>query len=177
MKGIKNTGLVIFLIGLGIFTALPLLGTYKLDKDTFDQIAVDNGFAKSILFVKDLENNVVEKEFNGMQSFSPIVAKGLEDANAQHRKNKEYNKIIYTKPHDMAALLGKASGTGFIVENKGLMWFFTFGLGIIGALMFILPNVILLGKKALRTMVSIMKMQQTEDGSHGWSLSFWSDFI
>ncbi len=149
MKAIKNIGLVIFLIGLGIFTALPLIGTFKLDQSTFDKIVAEKRI-KSELFITDITKNVVGKEFQGMQSISPLVSAAIENANTQHVKNKEYKKKIYTKPSDMATLIGKRSGNGFIANNKGTMWFLTFGLGIIGALLFIIPNVILLGKKGIK---------------------------
>ena len=149
MKVIKNIGLVIFLIGLGIFAVIPLLGTYQIDQSTFDQIIIEKKI-KSEIFIEDLQKNVVGKEFQGMQSLSPVISAALENANASHVKNKEYKKKIYTSESDMAALIGKKSGTGFISENKGLMWFLTFGLGIIGSLMFILPNVVLLGKKGIK---------------------------
>jgi len=149
MKTIKNIGLVIFLIGLGIFTALPLIGTFSLSQLDFDQLVLDNRI-KSELFISAIENDVVGKPFDGMQSLSPIVANALDKANTQHRKNKEYKKVIYTKSHDMATMMGKRAGTGFIAENKGLMWFLTFGLGILGALLYILPNVVLLGQKGIK---------------------------
>ncbi len=150
MKAIKNVGLVIFLVGLAIFTALPVIGTFKIDQATFDQMAQDQGFAKSELFVEAMQKNVVGKEFQGIQALSPPVTEALETANAANKKNKAYKKVIYTKPNDMVSSIGKKSGAGYIVENKGMMWFLTFGLGIIGALMFILPNVILLGKKGIK---------------------------
>ncbi|WP_282053529.1 4Fe-4S binding protein [Maribacter luteus] len=149
MKTIKNIGLIIFLIGLAIFTALPVIGTYSLSSEQFSDF-VDQKGIKSELFITDIEQNIVDKSFDGMLAFAPKVTKALENANALHRKNKEYKKVIYTKPHDMAAELGKKAGSGFIVDNKGLMWFLTFGLGIIGALMFILPNVVLLGQKGIK---------------------------
>ncbi|MBQ4912969.1 4Fe-4S binding protein [Maribacter sp. MMG018] len=149
MKAIKNIGLVIFLVGLATFTVLPIIGTYRLDQNTFEEIIKDKNI-KSDVFIQSINQNVIGKEFNGMLNLSPAITTALEDANTQHRKNKEYKKVIYTSGHDMAALVGKKSGTGFITENKGLMWFFTFGLGIIGALMFILPNIILLGKKGIK---------------------------
>ena len=149
MKTIKNIGLVIFLIGLGIFTALPLIGTFSLSQPDFDQLILDNRI-KSELFISAIEQDVVGKQFEGMQSLSPVVANALDEANAQHRKNKEYKKVIYTKPQDMAAMIGKIAGIGFISENKGLMWFLTFGLGILGALLYILPNVVLLGQKGIK---------------------------
>lgn len=149
MKTIKNIGLVIFLIGLGIFTALPLIGSFSLSQLDFDQLVLDNRI-KSELFTAAIEQDVVSKQFEGMQSLSPKVANALKEANTQHRQNKEYNKVIYIKPHDMAAMIGKRAGTGFIAENKGLMWVLTFGLGILGALLYILPNVVLLGKKGIK---------------------------
>ncbi|NNE02303.1 MAG: 4Fe-4S binding protein [Arenibacter sp.] len=149
MKAIKNSGLVIFLIGLGIFTSLTVLGTFRLTQADFEQVVTDNRI-KSELFIESMNTEVVGKQFNGMMALSPIVATALENANAQHRKNKEYKKVIYSNPHDLAAAIGKKAGSGFLVNNKGLMWFLTFGLGIIGSLLFILPNVILLGPKGIK---------------------------
>ena len=166
MKTIKNIGLVIFLIGLAIFTILPVIGTYKLSADTFSEFVASKGI-KSELFVSELESKVVGKSVDGMISFAPQITEALASANATHRKNKEYKKVIYTGPHDMAAELGKKSGIGFIVENKGLLWFFTFGLGIIGALMFILPNVILLGQKGIKN-DGIYHQSSTNQGWIAW---------
>jgi len=149
MKVLQNIGIVIFLVGLGIFTALPLLGTFKVDNTVLEELMADNSI-KSELFINDLETKVKGKEFRGMQSLSPIIVSALENANATHRKNKEYKKIIYTKSRDLAGSIAKKSGVGFIVENKGLMWFMTFGLGIIGALLFIIPQVVLLGPKGIK---------------------------
>ncbi|MBT8264240.1 MAG: 4Fe-4S binding protein [Muriicola sp.] len=149
MKAIKNSGLVIFLIGLGIFTSLTVIGKFKLTQADFEQVVTDNRI-KSELFIESMNTEVVGKQFNGMMALSPIVATALENANAQHRKNKEYKKVIYSNPHDLAAAIGKKAGSGFLVNNKGLMWFLTFGLGIIGSLLFILPNVILLGPKGIK---------------------------
>ncbi|PIF01032.1 MAG: FeS-binding protein [Maribacter sp.] len=149
MGNIKNIGLTIFLIGLSIFSALPIMGTYHLSSTDFDGFVAQKGI-ESGLFISDIQENIVGQNFGGMFSFAPKVTHALGKANIQHRENKEYKKVIYAKPHDMAAALGKIAGSGFIVENKGLMWFLTFGLGIIGALMFILPNVVLLGDKGIK---------------------------
>ena len=149
MKIIKNIGLIIFLIGLGIFTAVTVTGDFKITDQIVEEIVAEKKI-KSEIFIEDLQKNLVGKELHSMLSLSPIVVNALEQANTQHRKNKEYKKVIYTKPHDMAAYIGKKSASGFIPNNKGTMWFLTFGLGIIGALMFILPNVILLGKKGIK---------------------------
>ena len=149
MKTIKNIGLVLFLIGLAIFTALPVLGTFDLSPKDLDDFINHKGI-KSEVYISDLRQNVVGKSFDGMPAFAPKVTSALEQANAQHRNNREYEKVVYAKPHDMAAELGKIAGSGFIVNHKGLVWFLTFGLGILGALLFIVPNVVLLGKKGIK---------------------------
>ena len=149
MKTIKNIGLILFLLGLAIFTALPVMGTFRLSPKNLDDFVNQKGI-KSELFISDLQQNVVGKSFDGMSTFAPNIIYALDQANEQHRKNKEYNKLVYTKPHDMSAELGKIAGSGFIVNHKGLLWFLTFGLGILGAFMFIIPNVVLLGKKGIK---------------------------
>ncbi|MFT6934574.1 MAG: ferredoxin-type protein NapH [Maribacter sp.] len=166
MKIIKTIGLGIFLIGLGIFTVLPVIGSYELTPESFQEFVVNKG-VKSDLFISEIETKVVGKSFEGMMAFSPKIMEALELVNTTHRKNKEYKKIIYIGPHDMAAELGKTSGTGFIVQNKGLLWFLTFGLGIIGALLFILPNVILLGQKGIKN-DGIYHQSSTNQGWIAW---------
>lgn len=114
-----------------------------------DQIIREKGIS-SELFIEGMQENVVGEKFQGMFGLSPQIIRILEAANAWHRQDKEYKKVIYIGPHDMAAAVGKASGDGFIVENKGLMWFLTFGLGILGSLLFIVPDIVLLGKKGIK---------------------------
>lgn len=56
---------------------------------------------------------------------------------------------------------------GPINNNKGLWFFLTFGLGIIGALLFILPNVILLGPAGIKNN-GIYQNAATNRGWIGW---------
>lgn len=166
MKVIKHIGLVIFLIGLTTFTALPLLGTYKLEASELKTIVGDNQI-ESEIFVQSLKDEVYNKTFNGMQTLSPVISNALDHANKTHKKNKEWDKIIYTTSGDLAAKIGKISANGFIANNKWLMWWVTFGLGIIGALMYILPNVILLGDKGIKN-DGIYHKSSTNRGWIGW---------
>ncbi|MGB5554166.1 MAG: 4Fe-4S binding protein [Flavobacteriaceae bacterium] len=149
MKVIQNIGIAIFLVGLGIFTALPFLGNFKLDQKSFDEMVTSEGF-KSEIFIEDLQNKFVGKEFSGLQALAPLVEEAINKANGLHTKNKEWGKKVYASSDDLATTIRKTSGYGFIPENKGLLWFLTFGLGIIGALMFILPQVITLGQKGIK---------------------------
>ncbi|MBT8281215.1 MAG: 4Fe-4S binding protein [Muriicola sp.] len=171
MKTTKHIGLIIFLIGLGIFTALPLIGTYSPTSSDLAEWVDEKGI-KSELFISDIEQEIVGKDFSGIHNLTTVITKALDEANATHRKNKEYKKVIYTKAQDIAADLGKRAGFGFIPENKGLMWLMTFGLGIIGALLFILPDVVLLGKKGIKN-DGIYHTNSTNRGWIAWLVFFY----
>ncbi len=171
MKAIKQSGLIIFLVGLLTFTALPFLGTFRLTQENWERFTEEKGI-RSELFIEAVEDKVVDRDFNGMYTLSSIIAGALEEANTSHRKKKEYNKVIYAKPQDIAAAIGKDAGTGFIATRKGLMWWLTFGLGIIGALMFILPNVVLLGSKGIKNN-GIYHRNATNRGSIAWVVFFY----
>ncbi|MEE9362643.1 MAG: 4Fe-4S binding protein [Cellulophaga sp.] len=170
MKTIKKIGLVIFLFGLTTFISLLFLGKFELTPAQFEQI-VSNNRIKSDVFITQINKEVVGQELNGMYSLSSKIGDALEKANAYHRKNKEYKKVIYSKPQDLAAAIGKKSASGFIVNNKGLMWFLTFGLSIIGALLFILPNYVLLGAKGIKN-DGIYHNNATNKGWVAWLVFF-----
>lgn len=149
MKTIQNTGLALFLIGLAIFTSLIFLGKYEVTPELFDNIISDKGI-KSELFINDIKTNVVGKEFTNPFSFSSKITSALETANATHKQNGEWDKVIWSKPHSFSYEIAKSAGTGIIKERKGLFWWLTFGLGIIGALLYIIPNVITLGPPGIK---------------------------
>ena len=149
MKTIQNIGLSLFLIGLAIFTALIFLGKYELTSELFDSI-INNKSIKSELFIKDIKTNVVGKEFNTPFAFSSKITSALDAANTIHKQNSEWDKVIWSKPHSFSYEIAKSSGTGLIKEHKSLFWWLTFGLGILGALLYIIPNVITLGPPGIK---------------------------
>ena len=58
--------------------------------------------------------------------------------------------VIWEKPHSLAYQMVKSSGTGFVVQNKILLWFLSFGLAIFGALLFMLPAIQLKGPPGIK---------------------------
>lgn len=163
MKEIKSTGLVLFLIALSIFTAVLFLGKFQLTEATFSQF-IENKGIKSEVFIENLKHEVVGKEFSSQFTMSSTIINQLENANNIHKENQEWDKVIWDKPHNLAYELIKPSGTGLVAENKGLFWWLTFGLGIFGALLFILPNVILLGPAGIKN----NGIQQSAATNRGW---------
>ena len=162
MKTIKHIGLVIFLIGLLIFTASIFTGNFSLTQSEVDSFIVEKGY-KSEIIKEELSKAVVGKESNIFE-FSSNVRNAFETSNKHYddliakydaeknwdAKGQQYQYKIYGKPHTLSYNLAKKAGSGFVKENSGLMWFLTFGLGIIGALLFIIPNLILLGQPGIK---------------------------
>ena len=162
MKTIKHIGLVIFLIGLSIFSATVFTGNFSLTQTEVDAFITEKGY-KSEIIKDQLSKAVVGKESNIFE-FSSKVRNAFETSNAHYdaliekydseknwdKKGEQYQYKIYGKPHTLSYNLAKKAGSGFVKENSGLIWFLTFGLGIIGALLFIIPNLILLGKPGIK---------------------------
>ncbi len=166
MKQLQQIGLGLFLTGLAIFISLIFLGKYELSQDLFDEIVSNKGI-KSELFINDLEANVVGKEFSDPFSFSSKITTAIKNANSSHKENSEWDKVIWSKPHSFSYEIAKSSGSGLIKENKGLFWLLTFGLGILGALLFIIPQVVTLGRPGIKNN-GVFHSAATNRGWIGW---------
>lgn len=162
MKAIKQTGLAIFLIGLSVFTATIFLGSFGMNQQELDAYISEKGY-KSEILKDELSKGIVNKELNIFQ-FSSVVRTAFETSNNHYdeliakynkeknwtKKGEQYKYKIFGKPHTLSYEIAKKSGKGLIKDSPGLFWFLTFGLGIIGALLFIIPNLILLGKPGIK---------------------------
>lgn len=163
MKTIKSIGLAVLVLGIAIFTISPLIGTYELDQTSFEQYAESKGL-KSELFIQGMKDNVIGKEL-GAVGFSNAIAATLNAANDVHKSNEEWDKVFWDKPYkDVAPQLMKSSGRGPVAENKLLFLFLTFGLAIIGGLMFVLPDMVLLGKPGIKN----NQIYQNPVTNRGW---------
>lgn len=149
MKIIKTTGLILFLIGLSIFTSLLFIGKYEVTPKSFDSF-LNSREIKSDLFIKSMRKEVVGQEFSSQFELSNAIIKNLKNSNETYKKNEEWDKVIWNKPHNISFDLIKSSGKGIVVENKGLFWLLTFGIGILGGLFYIIPNVVLLGRPGIK---------------------------
>ncbi len=179
MKTIKYTGLAIFLIGLTIFTASIFLGSFGMSQKELDTYITEKNY-KSEIIKQELSKAIVDKELNIFE-FSSVVREAFETSNNYYdkliakynaeknwkKKGEQYKYKIFGKPHTLSYEIAKKSGKGNIKKNSGLLWFLTFGLGIIGALLFILPNVILLGKPGIKN-DHIYQNSATNRGLMAW---------
>lgn len=168
LKTIQQLGLILFITGLTIFSALVVIGDFKVTSSILDEVITEKNI-KSELFTKQMSEQLVDIPLQGMFSISTEVHAILEDVNATHRKQKEYKKVIYSSSEELAATIGKKSGYGWIATNKATMWWLTFGLGIIGALLYIIPNVLVLGPKGIKN-DGIYHANATNKGWIAWTV-------
>ena len=106
MKLLQKIGLGVFLIGLGLFCTLILLGNYKLNSKEFKSILDAKGI-HSELFINSINTNLVDKEFTEPFSFSSTIITAVEESNKIHKKNREWKKIIWEKPHSLSYEIAK----------------------------------------------------------------------
>ncbi|MDA9087348.1 4Fe-4S binding protein, partial [Polaribacter sp.] len=180
MKVIKQSGLIIFLVGLTIFVGTIFTGSFSLNQSDLDTFIKEKNY-KSAVIKSNLEKAIVTSEDLNIFQFSKRVTKAYESSNLYYddliqkynkeknwkEKGKQYQYKISAKPHSLSFILAKKAGKGWAAENTTLMWFLTFGLGIIGALLFIVPDVVLLGKPGIKN-DGIFLDAATNRGWIGW---------
>ena len=166
MKKTQHIGISLFLLGLLLFISILFLGKYQVTSIVFDKVIKENNI-KSDLFIHKMEKNVIGKEFSSSFSLSSEINDAIISSNKNHVKNKEYKKKIWNKYHSLNYTIIKASGKGLIIEHKGLFWWLTFGIGIFGALLYIIPSVITLGPKGIKNN-GIYLNSATNRGWIGW---------
>jgi len=163
MKILKHIGLVLFLIGLSIFTGVLFTGSFNLSSTELTSYVSKKGY-KSELILNNLKKAVVTNEELTILEFSSRVREAYKDSNDHYdalinkfneekdwdKKGEQYQYKIYGKPHTLSFELAKIAGKGSAKELPGTLWLLTFGLGILGALLFILPNLFLLGKAGIK---------------------------
>ena len=163
MKILKHIGLVLFLIGLSIFTGVLFTGSFNLSSTELTSYVSKKGY-KSELILNNLKKAVVTNEELSILEFSSRVREAYKDSNDHYdalinkfneekdwdKKGEQYQYKIYGKPHTLSFELAKIAGKGSARELPGTLWLLTFGLGILGALLFILPNLFLLGKAGIK---------------------------
>ena len=163
MKAIKNIGLIIFLIGLSIFTGTIFTGSFSLTESEVDAFIQEKGYTSEVI-KSELIKAVASGEDISIFEFSSRVRGAYKASNDHYdaliakydaeknwdEKGKQYQYKIYGKPHTLSYELAKKAGKGYVKENGGTVWWLTFGFGILGALLFILPNVVLLGPAGIK---------------------------
>jgi len=174
MKNLQKLGIVVFLVGVVIFVASMFMGKFELTNEKYQAFIAERGFTQEILLT-EFEENIVDKEFGSTFEMSSLIIAAVEKSNAHYIALEQWDMKVHDKPHPFAYEVIKRSGKGVIVENKGLFFFLTFGLCIIGSLTFILLNYKVLGPAGIKNN-GIYQSGVTNRGLVGW-LSFIGLFL
>ena len=113
MKVIKQSGLIIFLVGLTIFVGTIFTGSFSLNQSDLDTFIKEKNY-KSAVIKSNLEEAIVTSEDLNIFQFSKRVIKAYESSNLYYdnliqkynkekkwkEKGKQYQYRIGGKPHE-----------------------------------------------------------------------------
>ncbi len=184
MKSIKNAGLFMFLTAFTLFNAVSFLGTFEVTEVQFEKFLADK-WIKSEFIAEEGKNKIVGKwnshfelsaalltVIEASHDYHRTIIKSLEEAGASKEKiENEWGKVLWikdTKKHGQYAYpLIRNSAIGFVAENKGTLFWLTFGLGILGGLIFLLPAIQTDGPAGIKN-DAIFQNQATNKGWIAW---------
>ena len=163
MSNIQNTGLVIFLISLTLFTGTIFMGSFHLSPSALDDFISEKGYQNALITAELTKAIVTDKPLNIFE-FSKRVRNAYAVSNTHYdlliqryeaeknwaKKSEQYQYKIFGKPHTLSFDLAKKAGKGYLKDHVGLMWILTFGLGILGSVLIILSDSIIQGKAGIR---------------------------
>jgi ferredoxin-type protein NapH len=147
VKGLKKVGFIIFLIGLAIFTLSPFVGSFKMT----EKVMIENLSEQELNNLgADFRANIVDQDYGTSTALAVDIKKIYNTKNDEFKANEEWDNVMYTSPSDFAFKLTKASTVGLYNESAWLMFFLTFGLGILGSLIYVYQDLKLLGPAGIK---------------------------
>ena len=130
---IQKLGLVLFLMAFGLFVASLGMNEFKLT----------NAILEKNVKVEQLQDTqkqfapMIGKTYPHLFGFASDLTSGINQLNKGYDALQAWDKKFY---EDNILSLTKASASGFLADNKALMFFLSFVLAIIGGLMFALSG-------------------------------------
>ncbi|MDP4952959.1 MAG: 4Fe-4S binding protein, partial [Flavobacteriales bacterium] len=120
----------------------------------------------------NIVQHVVTSYFQFGFQMAAVIREGYESANTEAKKQERWDDVLYEGKMALSSKMVNKANHSVVESNKGLFLFLTFGLGIIGSLMWVLPNVILLGKKGIKNN-HYFQQSSTNRGWIGWLVFVW----
>ena len=141
-----SIGIGLFVIALLIFTAMLGIGKQELRSDN---IGISNAYHKDAIIKSATELGVFEKEMGGVaftQKIKSVIKNAAADLESQAQNGlpdgvSEWDfKLGSWKVTEYTEALVKQTASGPVQERPWLFFMLTFGLAILGGLLFILPK-------------------------------------
>lgn len=149
MALLKKIGLLLFVIALGIFTILPAFNHYSIAEDS---IHIDNEFHKTQFLSQAQQVGVFDNTYTSSFAINTALKEAFQNTQNNIQKEVDKNGIPEGvgewdyklgdwkfKEYFKAELYRDAS-IGMVAENPWLFLGLTVGLGLLGGLLYILPQ-------------------------------------
>lgn len=144
---LKKIGILTFLLGLTFFTSLLFVGNYKLTEDKMHSLLSEHELAQlEIPFTE----KIVNKEFSTSLQMGNAIVSVYEEVNNQLRAKEDWNNLLFTSSKEFAFNITKACEQGWVSANKWLLFLLTFGICILGSLIYIIQDLKLLGPAGIK---------------------------
>ena len=131
---LQKLGLITFIAAFGLFWGTLSMNNYTLTNEVLEKNLKDEAlFDAKIEFA-----SIIDQPYTNSFAFASEVSKGIEALNKVYNAQQAWDKKIY---EDTIVSIIKASSNGYLSDNKSLILFLTFGLSIIGALLYFLPSI------------------------------------
>ena len=130
---LQKIGLIIFVAAFGLF-----IGTIGMNNYILTNEILEKNFKEDALVDAKIElASMVDQSYSNSFSFASELSEGVNQLNKVYNTKQAWDKKIY---EDTILSIVKASAHGYLVDNKGIMFLLTFGMFILGSLLFILPE-------------------------------------
>lgn len=161
LKNIQKSGIVFFALGLLFFSVASFFGPFTLEKSKYPELFTEQ---EQTNIGEEVESLLIGKDFSNSISFSNALIEIYNTKNEELKANQEWDKVMWTPASDFALRVAKESNGSVFTKNPWLVFLLSFGVAIVGALMYILPTVITLGEKGIKN----DKLFQSAATNRGW---------
>ncbi|WP_163378785.1 4Fe-4S binding protein [Cyclobacterium sp. SYSU L10401] len=132
MKFLQNIGLILFILGLLVFTALPFLGTYQLEPSMVEEHTKEMHQEA----MQEILEPMVGKTYSSNFSFIKAYNQHFNTYNEALKEEQAWDQVIWD---DYLFPLTKAASSGPVAEAPNLFMALSIGLAVLGGLLYIFP--------------------------------------
>ena len=139
MNTVQKIGLMLFSIGFAVWIVTLSLGKFTLT----NAMVSDTTLIKKEHYelIKAASAPMIGKTYSTAFEFGNAFRGAVDEVNQKFKDKQEYDKVIYD---NYAFPVTKAASEGPITEHTALWFWLSFGLAIVGALLYIFPKMRLL---------------------------------
>lgn len=131
---LPSLGLVLVVVSLLVLMFTLTLSKFQLTDTILQKSIIDSTHYARI---KPEVNFMFGKEYSSQFAFLGDFQGAIDELNDRYKKDRQWNDVIWT---DYTFAVTKNASYGLLVRQHWLWWFLSFGLGILGGLLYIIPT-------------------------------------